>query len=164
MKPFTQAIYTLWSRIATKPGITRWRIFNVMSSHLYAQALKVEKWQEMIWMPLLHPSGQSVEGREGISPILPLRGRAWPDFHMKIEFPPPSILPFFLPLLLCGSEYLCIRGGDRSTGRGKRDRGISLIWGTSGLGASLDTEEWSYLAWYILFTSNFSFACILWSR
>ena len=51
----------------------------------------------------------------------------------------PSLLPSFLPLLLCGSEYLCIRGGDRSTGRGKRDRGISLIWGTSGLGASLDT-------------------------
>ena len=50
-----------------------------------------------------------------------------------------SILPSFLPLLLCGSEYLCIRGGDRSTGRRKRDRGISLIWGTSGLGASLDT-------------------------
>ena len=96
MKPFTQSVFTHCSRIITKPSLTRWRISNVMSSHLYAQVLKVEKWQEMIWMPLLHPSEQSVvEGKGRISRILPLRGRAWPDFHMKIEFPPQSILSFF---------------------------------------------------------------------
>ena len=140
MKPFKhKPVFTHCSRIVTKPSLTWWRISNVMPSHLHAQVLKVEKWQEMIWMPLLHPSEESVE-REGKRDFSdPSASRESLTRFPYENWISSSIHPSFLPLLLCGSEYLCIRGGDRSTGRGKRDRGISLIWGTSGLGASLDT-------------------------
>ena len=91
----------------------------------------VGEWQEMIWMPLLHLSKRSRwRRREGIFQILPHRRRegapSLPDqiSIWKLNFLlRPSIHPSFLSSPFCRSEYLCIRGEDRRTGR-KRNRGI----------------------------------------